>query len=632
MSRKALRARAVAVFRIALVSVFWLSQNPARGQDLSSCLLGGSYSTVLQLNADVSGTRRSWSGSGTVSFGPVTVPAITSGYALSANPDKFSFDGHYTTRGTDRIEANTNGPMYGSSLHLDTKKGTFTFNCAWCYHFVNTMPNGSTSTGDSYTDGTCLNEEVTGDGTLTATDTGYAFQGTVKSFYGGALNTSDGGTVSGSITGSVETVYSYPPNAPPAINLATSGVPAAVAQDDIVFDGHESTADATDFEVTPSVFNWNGYGGNPLSLPHIHGVPLTVEGQPKATASVWIEADDESGGHVHGSARPHGWLVSGPRTVIDQWSPNVGTYSHGLGDPLVLENFNGKTRIYYVAPGLGGREIIHLSVSCPTTHGIERTEVTRGVIVRAPGLTRLSAAQSPDLTVFGQTDQHPENDYGTPFALASVVAAAANYRQRQADDLELEGWLSELADLRYDFPEDRPPPFVSQGRGGDETLLHRHLPRDPDLMYVNDLSLRCGGLFDLAAPWWIAEGGKNPKSHFGHQDGSQIDVKTRHLTGRFAPYTVWLKGTARAGAVRNILEHLVIKDPGIDLRRNLLYDSRTESWTKRASKDLRRMSQLVVSIRARRLRLLVNALAEPQPGVVGIFAPEGDHIHVQYEQ
>ena len=44
----------------------------------------------------------------------------------------------------------------------------------------------------------------------------------------------------------------------------------------------------------------------------------------------------------------------------------------------------------------------------------------------------------------------------------------------------------------------------------------------------------------------------------------------------------------------------------------------------------KKMNNLVKQIRARRLALLIDATQNPG-SVTGIFAKEGNHIHVQYE-
>ncbi|MFN3650172.1 MAG: hypothetical protein ACK47B_11385 [Armatimonadota bacterium] len=413
------------------------------------------------------------------------------------------------------------------------------------------------------------------------------------------------------------------------------------------FSGEKIAIDAP-AEIRPSILRYNGWGVDPTRVYGRRGaelMPVVIRTEPNKALRIYITPTSSSGGHAHEGTRPHGWLLLSDRRGLPRPGKNArpGTNDYSTIERAFRVNSgkSGEVTIYYVAPEISGEEVITATVSDDDGN---TDQATHQVAVKVPDLISLWSDPQDGFTLYGVTNSHPENWYIAGNANVALRAAALKYRQLQENDSgtgALPALLSALADYGYDFPFN--PPF-GENPGGF------HLPLSPEDIFVNDVSLTHGGLFDLDAGWTAQEG------HKGHRTGHHLDIRSVHLyippqpkkgEGPKGPYRL----VGRTAPNQRVLPPAegysqAVGDPRLSARKGLApfrdSDTRRDASgnpvlggdgqpLKYDAATRRKMNDLVKRVHFRRLALLIESLRVPADGVQGIFAMEGNHIHVQYD-
>lgn len=142
-------------------------------------------------------------------------------------------------------------------------------------------------------------------------------------------------------------------------------------------------------------------------------------------------------------------------------SGHSGNYTNGL--PAEWRAGDGQYQTITIGPTCG---IVTESITVYTYDGQTGSGAGDARVI-IPGLQELGP--SPDYALIGQTGRHPSNHWATPAAAQSLQAIAREYRQATGDRL-----------------------------------------------YLNDMSLSLGGLFDIGGQWG--------PPHHEHRDGRQVDI------------------------------------------------------------------------------------------------------------
>lgn len=374
-------------------------------------------------------------------------------------------------------------------------------------------------------------------------------------------------------------------------------------------------------------------------------VPVTITAPANEDLRVFVRATSHTAGHAHDGDRPHGWLLKSPRRelpkLIRGFRPGTLAYSTFEGGLRINSGSSGEVVLYYVAPEFSGEEVI--TVATEEANASQRTTATHHFSVKIPALVSLRSEPQEGVTLTGSTPEHPEVWSLEGAAAAALREAAATYRASQESDAGANGLpqlIARLAAYGYDFP---------LNADFDENPAGLHLPQAPEEIIVEDVSLSEGGLLDLDGRWTANQG------HLGHRLGTHLDVRSRHLYVVPGPQRVRGSGPYRLvgrSAPRQRVAppaegyRLAVGDDRLTAPRGLApfrdtdvrRDAEGNPVTGPEGQPLhydaaarREMNELVKKVHFRRLELLIDALWNPAPGVRGVFATEGNHIHVQYD-
>ncbi len=229
-------------------------------------------------------------------------------------------------------------------------------------------------------------------------------------------------------------------------------------------------------EIWPTLFVDQGSNNvkNPIT------VTLTQNNQPLANQNVTVTAriilpSSPPGGHDH-TNQP---LVDSLGVFTD-----LNTTATDTGMITTSTDANGRIQLSYRAPSFGGQ--IELTAQAIITGSVINpdTVIARDALaVRVPGLAQLPADANNYVKVGGTNDHHgpplfqqemdDHNHWGEQAAIDSLEQIAIAWRQG--------------------FPQ--------------ELILH-----------INDISLACGGLFDVSGMW------RSP--HQDHRIGRDVDLRT----------------------------------------------------------------------------------------------------------
>lgn len=209
---------------------------------------------------------------------------------------------------------------------------------------------------------------------------------------------------------------------------------------------------------------------------------VTRGGAPLAGADVQIALSgpdpdsSDSGGHGHDGARP------------------LGALDGGAGDPpRWTTDADGILLVDFVPPDASGAIEIRPSMAdeCAAESAAVRA------VIGVPHLDLL-VFEDETLQEAGVPGKHPDRFNGRIATLAKIRVAARTYR-------ELQRASSQLRALR-------------------QALSKRGSVLSEEPIWVNDMSLPWGGLFDYNSDWAIP--------HKGHRCGTVSDIQSKHLVWR----------------------------------------------------------------------------------------------------
>jgi hypothetical protein len=276
--------------------------------------------------------------------------------------------------------------------------------------------------------------------------------------------------------------------------------------------------------VRPSVFQRvNGpTGRRVVRSEQLIRAFVSVDGKPSDDFKVRFSLvssgngpDDESG-HKHEGQRPHGWLYTGNRPVVEPLPANVlgGTTVAQLVPPIAP--VNGEAACKYLVPELTGVETVRVEVVDPSDNNTVvatadtmiqvNLQVVRGLKRLAPAPVVGGAALYVLYAAFPMEDQRHERFWIDARAEPKLTAIAQDFADLQngktgsAREKMLARNLRKLVGtLRKKFR------FA--------------LPNAP--LYVGDISLPWGGLLDREGDW------RPP--HTQHRWGDMVDLATAPL-------------------------------------------------------------------------------------------------------
>ncbi len=232
---------------------------------------------------------------------------------------------------------------------------------------------------------------------------------------------------------------------------------------------------------------------------------VTCDGVPVkgARLSLGGYVREDSGGHDHGSMlaaaeRPRGYL-NGVKITPNNWVETT-TVRTGADGTATFKFRPGKdTRRNAI--GIAGTYVIHAYA-----FDYRQGKGSIAIVARVPGLREL-ALNSPHYwaTVPWMQQGHHDHLWGTPDTLDAIASLARDF---------------------VDVQKERNAELIAAGKPA--------LPISK--LWVDDISLRDGGLFDVTG--WDTAAGKVRGApwqppHYTHRDGTVVDFKTRNFLNVF---------------------------------------------------------------------------------------------------
>jgi hypothetical protein len=236
-------------------------------------------------------------------------------------------------------------------------------------------------------------------------------------------------------------------------------------------------------------------------------VELTDGCAPIAGHEVAITADwvYTSGGHIHetsSESSPDANLM-GTFTLIDSARSEAGSITTRTGS-------DGRIRLQYEAPQFGGRVNIRAETVLLGSPIVNANQLT----IRVPDLILLPFNAS--YVKLGGTENHPGPDEDAPFNLSF---------RPDTNHWALSETIGKLLAINAIW--------VSRDSAGQYPL------------WINDLSLPSGGLFDVAGTW-----SRYPDGHNQHRVGRDTDIRTKRSKTDTTTAVVVRTETLNGGEVR----------------------------------------------------------------------------------
>jgi uncharacterized repeat protein (TIGR01451 family) len=265
--------------------------------------------------------------------------------------------------------------------------------------------------------------------------------------------------------------------------------PAPIDINDPVLKNHplDLTVDADNPEIAPD------------GTAHLRAY-LTCEGRPikNATLKVASIADHRSGFHFHDQGRPNGYIngvkmaLASPPPAIPFTTDQRGMVAIAFQPGKDTKNERiGIAGTYTIVVGSVDLDVIKIVPIQVRLRGLAPVQQDSGKLIVDPD---------------SLTYQHAWNNFGTPATLQALSAIADSFQSMQMA----------MNDVR-----------VQQGKAA--------WPIVP--LFVNDISLPWGGLFDVRG--WDAQAGRVRGAawqppHYGHADGTMVDFSARPFMRYFA--------------------------------------------------------------------------------------------------
>jgi len=213
-----------------------------------------------------------------------------------------------------------------------------------------------------------------------------------------------------------------------------------------------------------------------------------------AEVQVGVEPQENSGGHIHTSKRPYGFI---DQTDMNTAPPCPGANnSNGRGAHCIpVQTGADGTKTLTFRPGVSkegyklGIAGVYEITARPKRYPSNGRTIA--VVAAVKGLSELSAGDT--MILDGQEDEHPDNHYGTQATLTAFEGLAAEFQQTQVQTFVL-----------------------TYNKCGKEWPIAK--------MKVNDIALRTGGLFDAGNrkyptdKWW-----RTPHQTHGYGRGGDFD-------------------------------------------------------------------------------------------------------------
>jgi hypothetical protein len=276
--------------------------------------------------------------------------------------------------------------------------------------------------------------------------------------------------------------------------------------------------------VKPSVLKRinNGLPARYLFEPVRFRVKVEHDGQLTDSFDIQVrltESEPGESGHItkrHTLDRPHGWLFSDDKDALFQDLQTLqGTFFYGgsvgpkgsygfrkkTNDESENTRAKGVATFVYLPPEIAGIETITVEAVDRTTGGVVGTAspVVIEVSRRDLGLKPLEKARVVNgieiYQRYGAGDGLHDRFFIHPDAEQKLIQAAELYHQLQSEDK----LLKEL----------------------NEKLAEHNAAAPIQPIYVSDISLPWGGLFDISGDW--------APPHVTHRWGDMTDIRTTHL-------------------------------------------------------------------------------------------------------
>jgi hypothetical protein len=437
---------------------------------------------------------------------------------------------------------------------------------------------------------------------------------------------------------------------PPNITYSPNG--GFIGSDSFTFqatDGQQHSAPATVFiEVTGSLIEFLDPPGSlapsvrPRAYPPDHTYnlspsvtpqPLTVmvedssgNGVADVSVQISITGNNKPAGHdrPHDPEAVHGWIFQTTNDAEDagitaKKKDTVGQDTLGGSKEDRTLTFNtdekGMISFVYIPAEVSGVDTL-------TAEIVGQPDVipaSADILVKVDGLIPvkgLASFPSSLVTFIGVTPIHSMNWYATAATISRLQSVAMSYHDAQAGNAILTATIALLKDDGYDFP-------VPSGALSGSVFT---LSSEPEVLFLNDMSLPWGGLFDVGK----TNLGNYAASHGGHRDGSNVDIKSLQL----------VTGPAYSANSLGVITQPAPVDSSVRDARLVLGTSpfRNEDYYTNVVGELvhydgrirQEMDEAVIAIHYRRLQLIISSLQ-----AVGCsFANEGTpyHIHVKFPQ
>ncbi|MDE0022539.1 MAG: penicillin-insensitive murein endopeptidase [Candidatus Poribacteria bacterium] len=230
--------------------------------------------------------------------------------------------------------------------------------------------------------------------------------------------------------------------------------------------------------------------------------------------SIASEADDDSGGHVQSY---HSERSGGSSIDLDgEVDPSSGEMR---GEWITGWTVRWEFDFKFTSPEPSGTHTV--------TATVEGMTGSANISVQVEGLESLST--SSNVHWVGGTDQHPDkySHYGTPDVNDALQTIANDWQE----------W------------------FNGNDANGNPNAHPDDKFKGNDQLWVNDMSLPAGGLFDIRGNW--------KKSHSSHREGKDVDIWIWTYGHPGIP-TGGVETTGRIGSGRDYLKEFwdVVKDHG----------------------------------------------------------------------
>ncbi len=282
--------------------------------------------------------------------------------------------------------------------------------------------------------------------------------------------------------------------------------------DDFYFAGGGITIDPTlPAAVRPSFRPRSGYNILTAVAPQTKKISVKdTAGNPIANAKIrlTLTGNNVPGGHLagHTPGSVHGWLFGQNDSQVDDDGVAINAATAVASDasggsvanPVVnlTTDQNGEAIFVYIPSEVSGVD----TLKAESADGNGLTPATKAVSVKIDGLVALQyPAQAyngvPLYYLYGSGDATHFRFGCTGPTLTRIINAAQTFVAMQQTDPELLGYLTQL-----------------QAQGVTVPI---------EGIYVNDLSLPWGGLFDIVNNFTTPHG--------GHRDGTNADIRTTHL-------------------------------------------------------------------------------------------------------